>query len=1011
MGVSAGSTHSVALKPDGTVWTWGEALHGKLGHGDSWDCGIPTQVAGLNDGVAVAAGRFHSLAVLSNGTVRAWGYNYNGQLGTGTNGVATSTNRPVQVSDMHDAVGVAAGGSHSLALLSNGTVWAWGRGEEGQLGNSSNSPANRPVRVSILTNIVGVAAGYNSSFALESDGSMWAWGANGTGQLGINSTTPANRPIKVSALSNVVAIAAGMQHTVALQGDGTVWTWGANGSGQLGIGVDGGTRNYPVRAGGGILPYVIGIGVGYDYTMAVDTNGTVWTWGGGGNGCLGHGTNGSTNIPVAVTGLSNVVAVSGGDYHTMAVEADGTLWSWGNNGNGRLGEGTTTDRWSPVQVMILEFIERVRRPMLLPDGGQYLTGQVVTVTSPDPDAHLRYTRDGSEPTEESPSISSGGTLYIGTTTVVRVRAFKAGVDPSLVKSALYEIGGIVSAGSSHNVALKPDGTVWTWGYQYYGKLGLGDTTDLLIPTQVSGLDSAVSVAAGGSHSLAAGADGTVWAWGYNSEGQLGIGTNGVSSFTNRPVRLELNNVVAVAAGDNHSLALLSNGTVQAWGRGAEGQLGNGSNAKTNQPVQVQGLSNVVAIAAGYNYSLALKSDGSLWSWGANGYGQLGIGIGGGQNVPRQVPLVDVVAMAAGSQHSVALKGDGTVWTWGANGSGQLGIGVDGGTRNYPVRAGGGILPYVIGIGVGYDYTMAVDTNGTVWTWGGGGNGCLGHGTNGSTNIPVAVTGLSNVVAVSGGDYHTMAVEADGTLWSWGNNGNGRLGEGTTTDRWSPVQVMILEFIERVRRPMLLPDGGQYLTGQVVTVTSPDPDAHLRYTRDGSEPTEESPSISSGGTLYIGTTTVVRVRAFKMGTALSPVKSAVFTIGSAVAAGYAHSMAINSNGIVLNWGDNNYGQLGLQGSEYRLMPAFFSPSVHFVGIGTGKYHSHALRPDETMWSFGYNEYGQLGIGSVGGYFNTPQSMLHMVAMDKIVDFDGGESHSIIADRQGRVWTWGRNSSGQ
>jgi len=571
----------------------------------------------------------------------------------------------------------------------------------------------------------------------------------------------------------------------------------------------------------------------------------------------------------------------------------------------------------------------------------------------------------------------------------------------------------VSAGSTHSVALKPDGTVWTWGEALHGKLGHGDSWDCGIPTQVAGLNDGVAVAAGRFHSLAVLSNGTVRAWGYNYNGQLGTGTNGVATSTNRPVQVsDMHDAVGVAAGGSHSLALLSNGTVWAWGRGEEGQLGNSSNSPANRPVRVSILTNIVGVAAGYNSSFALESDGSMWAWGANGTGQLGINSTTPANRPIKVSaLSNVVAIAAGMQHTVALQGDGTVWTWGANGSGQLGIGVDGGTRNYPVRAGGGILPYVIGIGVGYDYTMAVDTNGTVWTWGGGGNGCLGHGTNGSTNIPVAVTGLSNMVAVSGGNYHSMAVGADGTLWSWGNNGNGRLGDGTTAARWSPVQVMILEFIERVRRPMLLPDGGQYLTGQVVTVTSPDPDAHLRYTRDGSEPTEESPSISSGGTLYIGTTTVVRVRAFKMGTALSPVKSAVFTIGSAVAAGYAHSMAINSNGIVLNWGDNNYGQLGLQGSEYRLMPAFFSPSVHFVGIGTGKYHSHALRPDETMWSFGYNEYGQLGIGSVGGYFNTPQSMLHMVAMDKIVDFDGGESHSIIADRQGRVWTWGRNSSGQ
>ena len=183
----------------------------------------------------------------------------------------------------------------------------------------------------------------------------------------------------------------------------------------------------------------------------------------------------------------------------------------------------------------------------------------------------------------------------------------------------------LATGDYHSLALKSDGTVWAWGYNYYGQLGDGSTTSSTTPVQVSGLSGVIALAGGYSHSLALKSDGTVWAWGSNYSGQLGDGST-TSSTT--PVQVSnLDGVVALAAGSYHSLALKSYDTVWAWGYNYYGQLGDGSTDSStgnrSTPVQVSGLRGVIALAGGGYHSLALKSDGTVWAWGRNYHSQLG----------------------------------------------------------------------------------------------------------------------------------------------------------------------------------------------------------------------------------------------------------------------------------------------------------------------------------------------------------------------------------------------------
>jgi hypothetical protein len=212
----------------------------------------------------------------------------------------------------------------------------------------------------------------------------------------------------------------------------------------------------------------------------------------------------------------------------------------------------------------------------------------------------------------------------------------------------------VASGGAHSLALKNDGTLWAWGYNYFGQLGDNTNTNSNVPVQVSNLSGVQAIAAGSlHHSLALKNDGTLWAWGANGTGQLGDGTNADS---NTPVQVDgLSGVQAIAAGDFHSLALKNDGTLWAWGNNDLGQLGDGTNADSNTPVQVNGLSGVQAIAGSWGHSLALKNDGTLWAWGANWIGQLGDGTNSNSNTPVQVSnLSGVQAIAAGGDYSLAI---------------------------------------------------------------------------------------------------------------------------------------------------------------------------------------------------------------------------------------------------------------------------------------------------------------------------------------------------------------------
>jgi alpha-tubulin suppressor-like RCC1 family protein len=348
-------------------------------------------------------------------------------------------------------------------------------------------------------------------------------------------------------------------------------------------------------------------------------------------------------------------------------------------------------------------------------------------------------------------------------------------------------GSAATTGATMTVASNKFSAV-AWGENLYRQLGSGSPNALIdVPVEVSALKFVTAVAAGGLHSLALLANGTVVAWGDNENGQLGDGTT-VLRETPVPVA-GLSGVKAIAAGGEHSLALLSNGTVMAWGANASGQLGDGTTALKDEPVAVKGLSNVRAIAAGGEHSLALLSNGTVMAWGSDESGQLGNGKNGQSSVPVAVKsLTGAISIAAGDEFSLAARTSGAVEAWGSNVQGQLGNSSVEETSNVPVPVEG--LSGVTSVAAGARHALALLSTGTLKAWGEDAQGQLGNGViTAREESPVAVSGVSGVQAIAAGGNDSAALLSSGTIDAWGANHWGTLGDGASGEGSSlPVTV-------------------------------------------------------------------------------------------------------------------------------------------------------------------------------------------------------------------------------
>lgn len=323
---------------------WGSNANGQLGLGSTTDQTTPADLTALTNVTSISAGSTHTLAVHADGTAWAWGDNSFGDLGNGTTANSTV---PVEVSGLTNVVQVAASGqTDSLALRSDGTVWAWGDNTMGLLGNETEADSSTPVQVGGLSHIVQIAIGSGQAVALRSDGTVWTWGDYLVGTGG------GATPVQVPGITNADQVAAGYAFDAALLSDGTIEEWGYNDTGQLGNGTttDSATPVQVVTALGAPLTGVTQISAGWDHMLALLSDGTVDAWGFNRDGELGSGDFSNLWWPNQVAGINGASYIQAGALHSMALLADGTVRAWGGNAAGELGDGTTTNRNSPVTV-------------------------------------------------------------------------------------------------------------------------------------------------------------------------------------------------------------------------------------------------------------------------------------------------------------------------------------------------------------------------------------------------------------------------------------------------------------------------------------------------------------------------------------------------------------------------------------------------------------------------------------------------------------------------------------
>ncbi|MDP9149104.1 MAG: hypothetical protein M3O36_04065 [Myxococcota bacterium] len=300
----------------------------------------------------------------------------------------------------------------------------------------------------------------------------------------------------------------------------------------------------------------------------------------------------------------------------------------------------------------------------------------------------------------------------------------------------------------------------------------------------------VALAAGLQHSCALLPGGAVNCWGSNTNGQLGNGVDVVAATppVPRPVAVStLDAATAVAAGQDFACALVSRGAVVCWGVNAEGELGNGTGTNSSTPVAVASLSGVTALSAGYQHACAITLAGGVRCWGSNVAGELGDGTSNTSYIPVAVPaLSGAIALATGWHHTCAVLSGGSVECWGDNTQGQLGSGSAAFNATAPVAVPG--LGGVTAIAAGQQFTCALLADGTLRCWGENLFGQLGDGTATKSSTPVLVSGVSGAIGLVAGSAHTCALLQNGTVSCWGLNGEGQLGNGMMANSLLPVPV-------------------------------------------------------------------------------------------------------------------------------------------------------------------------------------------------------------------------------
>lgn len=669
--LNSGTNHTVALKSDGTVWTWGNNQYGQLGDGTNINRSVPVRVVGIDNIEAISAGGDSTFALKNDGSVWGWGKDFFIK-DLENNKIENNGSKPVELvkpNIKNKVIKIMSGLEHSLALRSDGTVLAWGQNRYGQLGKGNNDWASEelfPIVVENLEDVLDISVGYYHNAVLRKDGTVWIWGKNNLCQIGDKFDKNVLSPTKMDEISDVKKVIACGNCTCIIKNDGSLWI-----QGEYGFDINKGESLKIIKSFEKAVQIngVSDVVAGESGFLILKENGSVWSLNESFLSLFQDPQNiyvDSAVVPVKIDTLKDITCIAKGRAHYAALKKDGTIFTWGDNSYCQLGNGKTSRTSNSFKVEGLSNVKDV------------LSNLSISVAAKNDGTIFAW---GALPEQDKKSYSISITEK-----PIQINGFEH------IKQ--------ISAGTLHILGLSQDGTVWGWGVNTNGQLGIGNKTNTFIPVQLKALKDVIHViTSSDGYSLALDDKGTVWEWG---NGKLMIPTEKVG----------LENIVDINVSNGRGVALSADGNVFDW-----------SSTDSSPLKKLKGFENIKQISSGSQYTLGLKQDNTLWKYDefiGMAYEVEGLDKITSISACEDIDMKDYISV---------LKSDGTVVDLRETDTqNPIGMYYANGLKRLPVKK----LNNIIKLSNGGDHVLALKSDGTVESWGWNSYRQLGNGNAPST---------------------------------------------------------------------------------------------------------------------------------------------------------------------------------------------------------------------------------------------------------------------------------------